>query len=282
MSLPEPARSTADSEETGETIETESSEPGDNLNEVTGEAEEEDSKLGESGEDDCKEDAKITSVDNDGMDDACGFDSVDLQGSGQVKEPETGGDVLETKDADSDDLKTAGEKFEEDKTDEKVKTKGYKPGQQQKVQKTVSKSLEMEAVGAEDKTNTDTFVKGASKILEKEVLLSALNSGVSPESVVTVKTRNISVKLEPKSSRSSVSNLSDGESSVKSLTSVKSEPISVDFATTPKIPGIRTRLKTGSIHMNGTTTISVSKEKAEQENIMKQIAAKGEMGLGRE
>ena len=35
--------------------------------------------------------------------------------------------------------------------------------------------------------------------------------------------------------------------------------------------GIRTRLSTGSIHMNGTMTISTAKERAEQENILKQI-----------
>ncbi|KAH3710326.1 hypothetical protein DPMN_069801, partial [Dreissena polymorpha] len=267
LSSPEPMMSTTDSEMT-ET----SSELMDNMNEVTGEDEKEESKLAESGEDESDEAAKITSVDNNGMEVACGTDSVDLQVSGEVKDPEAGGDVLEAEDVDSDDLKTTGEKCDEDETVDKVKKKGNTLDQQQDMQKTVFKSIEMEAVDVKVKTNTE-IVKSASKSLEKEVLVSGLNAGVSAESVVTVKTRNVSAKMEPKSSRSSVSNQSDGVTSIKSVTSVKSEPNSLDSAT-PKIPGIRTRLKTGSIHMNGTTTISVSKEKAEQENIMKQIAAK--------
>ncbi|XP_060590917.1 MYND-type zinc finger-containing chromatin reader ZMYND8-like isoform X3 [Ruditapes philippinarum] len=71
----------------------------------------------------------------------------------------------------------------------------------------------------------------------------------------------------PKSAESTLkqTNLPNPEPSEQSLQSV---PLS---QTTPKGAGIRTRLSTGSIQMNGTMTISAAKEKAEMDQIIKQI-----------
>ncbi|XP_052763321.1 protein kinase C-binding protein 1-like isoform X2 [Mya arenaria] len=61
----------------------------------------------------------------------------------------------------------------------------------------------------------------------------------------------------------------DSKAGSKTPITMKTEPDTK--GATPGSAGIRTRLKSGSIQMNGTMTISAAKEKADMENIVKQI-----------